>query len=56
MRKDQDMEVLGRTTLLEYVNDIVIIENSKREVEKSIRKLIVKSKYMGLKIKRLNLE
>jgi len=44
------MEVLGDTTLLAYVDDIVILGESKTELERTIRKLIETSRKMGLKI------
>lgn len=44
------MDVLGCTTLLTYTDDIVILDESKMEIEESVRKLIVTSKHMGLKL------
>lgn len=41
---DREMDVSGRTTLLAYANAIVILGESKMELEWTVKKLIVKSK------------
>lgn len=50
MQEEQEMEVLERTILLAYADDIVIFEKSKTDLEETVRKLIVTSKSMNLKI------
>lgn len=38
MQEEWEMEVLGRTTLLAYVNDIIIFGESKTDLEETVRK------------------
>jgi len=50
IQKEQEMEVLGRTTLLVYADDIVILGESKKDLEDTVRKLIVININMSIKI------
>jgi hypothetical protein len=50
MQEKRNMEILGCTTLLAYTDDIVIFGESRMDLEETVRKLIVTSKNMGLKI------
>ncbi|CAI6359033.1 unnamed protein product [Macrosiphum euphorbiae] len=50
MQGDREMEVLGHSSLLAYADDIVLLGESKTELEGTVRKLILTSKKMGLKI------
>ncbi|KAL4154352.1 hypothetical protein QTP88_000231 [Uroleucon formosanum] len=50
MQGGREMEVLGRSSLLAYADDIVLFGESKTELEGTVQKLILSSKKMGLKI------
>jgi len=43
-------EILGHSTLLAYADDIVLFGESKIELEGTVRKPILSSKKLGLKI------
>jgi hypothetical protein len=50
MQEDREMEILGHSTLLAYADDFILFGKSKMELEGTVRKLILSSKKMGLKI------
>lgn len=50
MQEDREMEVVRRAILLAYVDDIVILSESKMVLERIVKKLIGTSKITGFEI------